>query len=318
MIKLDLKDRRILYELDQNSRQPNSQIAKKVKLPASVVNYRINRLVKEGIITRFVTVVNYSKFGITTYKVYVQFQGINEQKEKELITYLNNNQKINYVATYSGHWDLVFAVYTKKVSEFDKVMDEFLNKYSVYILNKALSILIEVEIYKRGYILEKQGTAIARFGGKIEEVELGKKDIEILKILENDARTSIVNIARKLNTTSRIVNYRIKQLEKKGVIITYRIDMNHSLLGFEFYKAFITVGNYVENKEKSFRIYCRRLPTCLHLVKSIGNWDYELEFEVRSHTEFNKILKDMRAYFGDFIKKIDNVLIEKEHKFKFL
>ena len=31
-IKIDLKDRRILYELDLNARQSNSEIAKKVKL----------------------------------------------------------------------------------------------------------------------------------------------------------------------------------------------------------------------------------------------------------------------------------------------
>ena len=33
MIKIDLKDRKILYQLDINSRQPYSKIGKKVGLP---------------------------------------------------------------------------------------------------------------------------------------------------------------------------------------------------------------------------------------------------------------------------------------------
>ena len=50
-INLDLKDRKILYELDSNSRQPLSQIAKKVGLSKEVVNYRIRRLEDQKIIT---------------------------------------------------------------------------------------------------------------------------------------------------------------------------------------------------------------------------------------------------------------------------
>ena len=51
MDSLDVKDRRILYELDFNSRQSNSKIGKKVGLHKNVVNYRIKRMEKNGIIS---------------------------------------------------------------------------------------------------------------------------------------------------------------------------------------------------------------------------------------------------------------------------
>ena len=40
-IKLDLKDKKILEQLDLNSRQSNSQIAKKVGLSKDAIGYRI-------------------------------------------------------------------------------------------------------------------------------------------------------------------------------------------------------------------------------------------------------------------------------------
>ena len=43
MVDLDLKDRKILYELDLNCRQSNAQIGKKVGLSRKVVDYRIKR-----------------------------------------------------------------------------------------------------------------------------------------------------------------------------------------------------------------------------------------------------------------------------------
>ena len=50
---LDLKDRKILYELDKNCRQSNSQIANKVSLSKQVINYRIRRLEDNNIITNY-------------------------------------------------------------------------------------------------------------------------------------------------------------------------------------------------------------------------------------------------------------------------
>ena len=52
MKKIDLKDRKILYELDLNCRQSNAQIGKKVGLSRKVVEYRIKRMEEEGIITK--------------------------------------------------------------------------------------------------------------------------------------------------------------------------------------------------------------------------------------------------------------------------
>ena len=58
MIKLDLKDRKILYELDLDARQPLTQIGKKVGLSKDVVSYRMKKLQDEGIIKNYYTVID--------------------------------------------------------------------------------------------------------------------------------------------------------------------------------------------------------------------------------------------------------------------
>ena len=47
MEKIDLKDRKILYQLDIDSRQSYSQIAKKVGVSKNVLVYRINKLIEK-------------------------------------------------------------------------------------------------------------------------------------------------------------------------------------------------------------------------------------------------------------------------------
>ena len=63
MGKIDLKDRKILYCLDLNSRSTLGDIGKKVDLSKNVVAYRIKRLMQMGIIRNFFTVINPFKFG---------------------------------------------------------------------------------------------------------------------------------------------------------------------------------------------------------------------------------------------------------------
>ncbi|MBU4242067.1 MAG: winged helix-turn-helix transcriptional regulator [Nanoarchaeota archaeon] len=60
-MKLDFKDKKILYNLDLNSRATLNEIAKKVKLSKQVVDYRLKNLLKNKIIKEFYTVINFSK-----------------------------------------------------------------------------------------------------------------------------------------------------------------------------------------------------------------------------------------------------------------
>jgi len=55
MEKLDLKDRKILYQLDIDSRQSFRSIGRKVGLSKDIVATRVKKLQEKGIIIRFMT-----------------------------------------------------------------------------------------------------------------------------------------------------------------------------------------------------------------------------------------------------------------------
>ncbi len=90
---MDLKDKRILYQLDLNARQTNTQIAKKVGLSKDVVNYRIKSLEKEGIITGYYTIIDTSKVGYFSFRVYLKLIDSTPVKEEEIINFLINSKK---------------------------------------------------------------------------------------------------------------------------------------------------------------------------------------------------------------------------------
>ena len=103
---LDAKDRAILYYLDLDARQSNSTIAKKTKLSKEVVNYRIKNLVKNGIIQNFCTIIDNAKLGYVIYRVFIRFQEVDIEKEKEILEFLKNFKSIGWIIQLEEMYDL--------------------------------------------------------------------------------------------------------------------------------------------------------------------------------------------------------------------
>src|SRR3989338_4618506 len=93
-IKLDLKDRKLLYELDKNCRQSNSEIGKKIRLNKNTVNYNIKRFEQEGAILGYYTVIDNSKLGYFSFRIYANFFNTKQEQENEMINWLINDKRI--------------------------------------------------------------------------------------------------------------------------------------------------------------------------------------------------------------------------------
>ena len=80
---LDLKDKKILYELDVNSSATMKKIGKNVQLSQQSVEKRINKMIQNKVINSFQTIIAYHKLGYTVYTLYLRFQNTTIEKELE-------------------------------------------------------------------------------------------------------------------------------------------------------------------------------------------------------------------------------------------
>ena len=63
----------------------------------------------------------------------------------------------------------------------------------------------------------------------LDEIDLG-----ILKILQEDCRTPLEQIANELRVPKSTIHYRIKRLEEEGIIEGYYAKVNHARLGEDY------------------------------------------------------------------------------------
>jgi len=309
---LDLKDRKILNELDIDCRQKNAQIGKKVGLSKQVVEYRIQRLIKENIITRFSTVIDIYKLGFSKYKIYISLQDANQEKYKQIIDFLKNHSKTEWVASCSGKYDIIAGFTVKDVYEFHQALKEFDELFSSCISARETSISLGVHHWRKEYFIEKDYPRIYQGGNDI--VKINKTDEEIIKSIVNNARMPITELAKQLSITPRIAAYRLKKLRKENISLMHRIFFNFGKFNWIFCKAFIRFRNLSKLKYANFIEECDKARNITYAIDCIGPWDLELDFEISDFNSFHKIMQDLRNRFSDIISHYDFVIVINEEK----
>ena len=313
-VKLDIKDKKILELLEQNSRLSNSQIARKVKLSKPAVEYRLKRFERNKLIFSFQTAIDFTKLGYSQYKTYFKFQNATPSNEKEIIDYWKKSKNVIWIAEIRGNWDLSVSILAKSNFEFGQILNKFMNSFSQFILKKDV-LLTEYSPY---YAVQhqKKGSEFV-YGKPAETYKIDEIDSKILKILSTDARISILDLAKKTKLSRDIVNYRIKKLLKNEIIVQYKLIPDFDKLGFFYYKVIFRTKNLNEKEQKRLENYLVEHKKAKQLLKLIGSWDFEIEFEVDNEDELYKVLNELRKEFSNIIRDFSIIRVKKTHKFNY-
>jgi DNA-binding Lrp family transcriptional regulator len=316
VISLDLKDKKILSSLDGDARLSNSQIAKKVQLSKPAVEYRINRLLRNNVIFEFYSVIDFTKLGYSQYKIYFKFQDATLDDEQKMIDYWKKDKNSVWVAQIRGRWDLAISIIATSNFEFGRILNNFMNINSKFILEKDVLLTEYSPLYSRRYLTETKPSKFV-YGVPSKIHELDENDKKILKELSINARTNIVDLAKKIKLSRDIVNYRLKKLIKEGIIVQFRCYPNLQIMGLNHYKIILRTKSFDEQAEKQIGQYVAQHKKATQLLKLIGSWDLEIEFETENEDELYKILTDVRMKFSDIIRDFDILRITETYKYNY-
>ena len=303
MVKIDAKDRLILYQLDINSRQSLNSIGNKVHLNKSVVQYRIDRLVKDSVIKNFHTSIDFYKLGYINLGIYVNYQYYTPKIEMDIINYFKKSKHAWFIANLQGKHDLIVLFTVKNLNQFFPFWKKTLCKYRFYFQNALISFFSKTHYLPCSYLVDgKDGDQrlqhIIIDGG--EKVDIDEKDQEILRHISLNSRKPLIEIAKDLGTSSTMIANRIKKLEKMKIINGYRINIDYSKLGLQLFNVQFNLRNY--NKIHSIINYVIRNPYLVSVSEVIDNWDLSLNYHIRNFNDLHVIIKDIYNTFPNDIK----------------
>lgn len=311
-VKLDITDRRILYELDIDSRQKIRDLAKKVKRARSVVEYKMNRLEELGVIRNYVALLDVGALGFMVWNIYVELQNTDRKKEDEINEYVKGNPKVWWAAECSGRWDFIYSVVVKDIKEFYGIVEEFNQRFGTFVLNQAVAAHGEVEVISRGYFLDKAGSSVPWFRA-YKPVALDESDKKLLSALSTNARLSLIDLAKLAKLNPKTASTRLKRLEKE-VVTVFRLNINQAALGYRFYKIIVYLKDYSKAKDRALIEYCKSISRVFHYERKIGSWMLELEMDCEGYEKCDELMHGMKDKFPDFVRSYEIMLIKKEIK----
>jgi len=302
MEKIDLKDRKILYELDKDSRQSFRSIGRKVGLSKDVVASRVKKLQENGVIIRFYARYDTLQLGLNLLRFYFKFQYLTPDIKKEIINHFMNNNYVKNLFSTEGSYDLGVLINVKKISDIYPFWRKTLEKYGDYFSEHIFSVYMGELIYDRSFLLdETEKPNRAPMSINLGDIKLDDLDLEILKILVSDARTPTLEIAKKLNLNVTTIHSRIKKLVDSKVILGFTVELDLDKIGYQLWKIDFYLSEYT--KSNQIIKYIEKNPHLLFVDHTIGYADLEIEIHVKNINQLHTFIEDLQSKFPKIIRK---------------
>ncbi|MBU0532092.1 AsnC family transcriptional regulator [Candidatus Micrarchaeota archaeon] len=314
---LDLIDHKILSQLDTDARISYSALGKKIRVAKETVKYRIQLLQKNGIIQGYYTVLNLSKLGYTIYRAYIRLQNTSPSIEQEIIDYLLKSKKVVVFYRVTGPFNLALGVLAHNTWEYEHFWLDLKKQFGEYFSDYHFSVFTEYLEFSRPYFLPSKEAVKNIFTTlkKAEMEKLDKLDLELLSFLSDNARASLVSIAKKLNTSVVTARHRLKNLINKKVIIGFRPIFNLRALGREYYKVDLWFKKFDHMEEVRQHIISH--PDVAYTERSVIGSDLEFDIETKNFESFIATMDSFKEEFPNDIRDYSYYSLIKNYKMKY-
>lgn len=312
--KLDQLDKKIIYELDLNTRISSKQIAKKYRVSKETINFRIKRIKEKGYIKSFVTTLNLPLMGMFFYKIYFKFSTISPEILKQITEYLVNYKRTAQILSMEGNIDIQFFMLAKNVNDLNEFIEPFYKKFGKYIEKKLVHIVTAVYRFNIRFLYDGGEEKTILHNKPPVTPNLDSIDYKIIKEISSNSRTSFIEIAKKLKTSSQFVQYRVKRLVEKNIITSFTLSINYEKLNLEFYHILFRVNDY--SVIKKIMEFFKNKKKTIYASETIGEYDCSVELLVKDDKELRKILNELKNLYHGQINAIDVFLVYNEHQHK--
>jgi len=302
-MELDKFDRKILYELDKDSSISLNELSKIIGRTKQFVHFRIKKLEEEEIIEGYNAIVDMSKLGYFTFRLYFDFQDFLSEDETKFVNFLKKIPQVWTITRMHGKWDYAVFIGVKTIKEFHEVWDAIMLHYKEKIKKYNVSVYSPIFNFNRKIFTEKVGEVIQRRYGDGEKEDLDDFDVKLIHTYAVNVRQSYLEIANKLKVSHDKINERIKKLEKKKVIVGYTIGLNLSKLGFQGYRVDLELNTTKKNQE--IFDYCRRHKYIYQINKSIGGANFEIEVIVKDLNHLIELIEEIKQEFKGIINDVE-------------
>ncbi len=137
------------------------------------------------------------------------------------------------------------------------------------------------------------------------------KDRKILASLSENGRAPVTALASQTKLSRDAVTYRIRHLEKAGVLLGVAPVVDLAMFGFGTYHVFLSLDAKNAAGKEELRKHLQGHPHTRALVEHSDTWDLEWTLIARSLHEFDSLLAALIGRFGPLILRQETAAVTK-------
>ncbi len=145
---------------------------------------------------------------------------------------------------------------------------------------------------------------------------LDDKDKKILMVLQEDGRSQLKEISKKVDLSIDSVHKRIKEMQKKGVFRS-TIMVDPRVIGYPLIADIkIKLKNVSEEERQRFIKYMQSYDRCTELLATMGDYDFTCVLIAKDSNDLEKISTQIRQNFKEMISEWKGILVLTTYKFE--
>ena len=123
-------------------------------------------------------------------------------------------------------------------------------------------------------------------------------DCAILRELQRDCRTPLQEVAEKVGAPTSTVHYRVKRLEREGIIDGYYAHVNPEKFGMDYITVIRVQATYGPGFHERIGKKLSKLPGVWAVYFTLGETDFYVLTRSKNRDEYMKILDILMATKG--------------------
>lgn len=319
---LDEVDKRILFEIDRNPTITLNDLSRKLDVDKIVVNKKLMKLFKDGIIKYSIPIINLEKLGFNIFLFHIEIQDINNLPF--IIEEFTRSDHVAWLVKTKSDHILIGALFAKSANQCHDILISITQLTGQSVTDIHTSFVYEKYVLGQRYlIIEDQVTDFMFDNSRIandgeEQDVLSNHERGILFNIRELKSNSVEEIVKQTHYSIGEVNTLIRDLKRRDIITKFQPVFDVEKLGYHWFLISLKIVWLSKLNKLKFLEYLHSVTSIVHINCMFGTWDINFEVHVKAPSETYDILRMIEFKFPDLIKEKDIQEISEEYKFNFL
>ena len=252
----------------------------------------------------------------------IVFSGCTDLIRTKIVNRLIKYPFVRAVIKFCGNYDFEIAFVTKDTADLDRVLTKITTDCSGSLQDYELLTIAKTfvtETFPLSFSEHKMEQNITKkINNKVNNnlnSKTDEKDLEILKVISEDALLPLHQISGKVNLSADAVAYRIKNMVNSGIILKFIPIINYTSLGYNLHTLLLNINGLDEEKERKLKSFLSNDKNTLWAVKTIGRLNVLIYLLVKNIADLQETVLNLRSLFPCQINHYEPLIAYEEYKY---